>query len=214
MNRAGPTWRTVPNLVTAIRFVLVVPVVWLLLSGAQPLGAAVLAAVFGMTDWVDGFLARRLDQASRLGKVLDPLADRVGIGCIAIALAFAGAAPWAVIAVFPVVDMVVGGLYLARRRDARLEVGRLGKVRTGVTMAAIFVLMLGMRPGFDVVLQLGRIGLAVGAALHIGAGSGYARRMLPCGARRGPLGRESIACPGGAGAAGASPTTAARPPKS
>lgn len=61
-----PAWRTVPNLVTAIRFALIAPIAALLLW-AQPLGAAMLAAVFAAADWVDGHLARKLDQVSRAG---------------------------------------------------------------------------------------------------------------------------------------------------
>jgi cardiolipin synthase (CMP-forming) len=169
-------WRTVPNLVTAVRFALVVPITVLLLEGAHPLGAAVLAAVFGASDWVDGFLARRLGQTSRLGEALDPIADRTGVACIAVALAVVGAVPWWVVAVFPAVDLVVGGVYLARRR--RIEVTVVGKVRTGAAMAGVFAVMVGLAPGLSPLLPVGQAALAVGAVLHVGAGVRYVREML------------------------------------
>lgn len=178
MKRTRPAWWTVPNLVTAIRFALIAPMVALLLWWAQPLGAAMLAAFFGASDWADGYLARKLDQVSRAGEILDPLADRAGIACIAVALTVAGAAPWWLIAVFPAVDVTVGGVYLMRGRGRRLGVSRLGKVRTAVATVGVVLVMVALAPGCGAVLPVGHAGLAVGALLHIGAGFGYVRRLM------------------------------------
>ncbi len=181
-------WWTVPNLVTVVRLALVAPIVVLLVRGGPPLVAAALAAVFAATDWVDGFLARRLDQVSRLGERLDPVADRVGIGAIAVALAVAGAAPWWVLAVFPAVDVVVAGVYAVRGRGRRLAVARIGKVRTAAAMVGLFAVMAGLAPGLEPLLPVGQVTLAAGAALHVGAGAVYVRRMLrgPADPQRGP----------------------------
>ncbi|MCD0442802.1 CDP-alcohol phosphatidyltransferase family protein [Glycomyces sp. A-F 0318] len=173
---SGSQWRTVPNLVTALRFALVVPIAVLLLTGTHPLLAAGLAVVFGASDWVDGYLARRLGQAGRVGAVLDAVADRVGVGCLAIALGAAGAVPWWAIAVFPAVDLAVGGVYLARRRP--LAVTALGKVRTGAAMAGVFLVFAGLVPGLGGLLPVGQVVLGIGAVLHIGAGALYMRRLL------------------------------------
>jgi cardiolipin synthase len=172
-----PAWRTIPNLVTVLRIALVAPIVALLLSGAQPLGAAALAAVFGATDWIDGWLARRLRQVSHVGTILDPLADRLGITCIAAALASAGAVPWWMIAVFPAVDLLVFGVFLARR-DRRLNVALIGKIRTGIAMVSALVVIIGMIPGLHLVLAVGQAGLTFGAALHAAVGVDYLRQML------------------------------------
>jgi cardiolipin synthase (CMP-forming) len=172
-----PAWRTIPNLFTAVRFALVAPIVALLLSGAQPLGAAALAAVFGATDWIDGWLARRLRQVSHLGTILDPLADRLGIACIATALASVEAVPWWVIAVFPAVDLLVFGVFVIHR-ERSLTVTRTGKVRTGVAMVSVLVVIIGMAPGLDLVLAVGQAGLALGAALHAAVGVDYLRQLL------------------------------------
>lgn len=67
--------RHLPNLITGLRLILVPPVVWLLLEGRYP-EAFVLFAIAGGSDLVDGFLARRFNWTSRLGSILDPLADK------------------------------------------------------------------------------------------------------------------------------------------
>lgn len=79
---------TVPNVITFVRLACLPVFVWLLFAQDNEYGAAWLLGVLGATDWVDGFIARRYKQVSTLGKVLDPVADRlllfVGIVCILI----------------------------------------------------------------------------------------------------------------------------------
>ncbi len=79
---------TVPNVITFVRLACLPVFVWLLFARDNEYAAAWLLGVLGATDWVDGFLARRWKQVSTLGKVLDPVADRlllfVGIVCILI----------------------------------------------------------------------------------------------------------------------------------
>ncbi len=85
---------TIPNAISFARLLCVPVYLWLLFGREHRAAAAWLLGVLGMTDWVDGFLARRLNQVSELGKKLDPVADRlallVGIGSIL----WVGAAPW------------------------------------------------------------------------------------------------------------------------
>ena len=87
-----PDWATLPNLITLLRLGFVVPIVILVLNHAQPVLTVVLLAVFGASDWIDGYLARALNQVSATGAVLDPVADRIGVAMIALALAVAGSA--------------------------------------------------------------------------------------------------------------------------
>ena len=79
---------TVPNVITLVRLACLPVFVWLLFGQDNEYAAAWLLGALGATDWVDGFIARRWKQVSTLGKVLDPVADRlllfVGIGCILI----------------------------------------------------------------------------------------------------------------------------------
>jgi cardiolipin synthase len=78
---------TVPNAISVVRLVFVPVFLWLLWRpDPARRGAAVLLAVLGATDWVDGYIARRFDQGSELGKILDPTADRVLLLAAAVAL--------------------------------------------------------------------------------------------------------------------------------
>ena len=70
---------TLPNAISVIRIGMVPVFVWLLLGSDSPAAAGWLLAVIGGTDWIDGFLARRLDQVSEIGKFLDPAADRLAV---------------------------------------------------------------------------------------------------------------------------------------
>ena len=89
---AGPF--TVPNLISVVRLACVPVFLWLLFSRDDPLGAALLLAVLGATDWVDGYIARRFDQTSELGKILDPTADRIMLLVAVVSIAVAGHVPW------------------------------------------------------------------------------------------------------------------------
>jgi cardiolipin synthase len=75
------TWRdevfTWPNLISLMRLGAIPVFVWLLLGEERRLAAAWLLAVLGVTDWVDGWVARRFNQVSEVGKILDPTADRL-----------------------------------------------------------------------------------------------------------------------------------------
>jgi cardiolipin synthase len=78
---------TIPNLISLIRLAFVPVFLWLLWKpDSQPVAAAGLLAVLGASDWVDGWIARRFDQGSELGKILDPTADRVLLLAGAVAL--------------------------------------------------------------------------------------------------------------------------------
>ena len=80
-NQTHERWRdnalTIPNLISILRLAAVPVFVWLLIGENRPLAAAALLGILGATDWVDGWVARRFDQISELGKVLDPTADRI-----------------------------------------------------------------------------------------------------------------------------------------
>jgi cardiolipin synthase len=129
---------TVPNAVTAVRLALIPVFVWLLFGAHHPAGAAVLLAVLGSTDWVDGQLARRLDQVSTLGKVLDPAADRLLVATAVISTIVVGAVPeWFGVATV-VREAVVSGavVVLAAVGAPRIDVLPIGKVGTFALMTA------------------------------------------------------------------------------
>ncbi len=130
---------TIPNLVSAARLA-AIPYFWWVLLSEQRVGlAAALIFVIGSTDWVDGYLARRLDQVTELGKILDPVADRLMIASALVGGLLAGVIPavfgWLLIVREVVV--VVGGLVLAGRGMGKLVVRPLGKVATFLLYGAI-----------------------------------------------------------------------------
>jgi cardiolipin synthase len=122
---------TIPNLVSVVRIGLVPLFLWLLLASDRPAAAGVLLGVIGATDWVDGFLARRLDQVSEVGKFLDPLADRLAVAAAVIGGWISGALPpWFAAALITREAVVGSGALLMAARRERLEVRYLGKLST------------------------------------------------------------------------------------
>ena len=102
---------TLPNVLSFARLAGVPLFVWLVLSPRADLVAVVVLMVAGFTDWLDGFLARRWRQTSRVGQMLDPIADRLYILAIVVALAIRGLVPWWLLVVLAARDLL-----LARRR--------------------------------------------------------------------------------------------------
>lgn len=89
-------WRpfTVPNAITLVRLLCVPVFVWFLFSQDDRVAAAILLAVLGSTDWVDGWFARRFDQVSEFGKLFDPSADRLMMLTVVISTWIDGSVPW------------------------------------------------------------------------------------------------------------------------
>ncbi len=84
---------TVPNLITMVRLACIPVFLWLLFGAHRQTASAILLAVLGATDWIDGYVARRFHQVSTVGKVLDPVADRILVGTSVIAIIVYGAVP-------------------------------------------------------------------------------------------------------------------------
>ncbi len=126
-----------PNVVTLLRLVLV-PVALVLLVGDRREAALAVLALLAATDWVDGFLARRLGQVTTLGKILDPVADKVAVAALVIFLAARGEVPvWGAIVVLARdVGILIGALALARTASDVPQAGRVGKA-TAVALAAM-----------------------------------------------------------------------------
>ena len=100
-------------------------------------------AVMASTDWVDGYVARRFDQASKLGRVMDPIADRLALIAVAVTLVIAGVVHWWYLAALVVPDAVLLALSLFYfRGHPDLPVSRVGKVRTGLLLLGTPLLVL------------------------------------------------------------------------
>jgi len=171
---------TVANAVTLLRFGLLVPVCWLVVTGADGSWVPViLLAVWASTDWIDGVLARALHQESRLGEVLDPIADRIGIIGVTLSLAIAGVVEWWILAVIFGMDVLAVVFAGREARDGSIHVSWLGKIRTALLLLAIVVLLLG-HTVVPWATPIGMTLLLVGTGLHIIAAVDYmlkARRL-------------------------------------
>ena len=153
---------TVPNVISFVRL-LGVPLFLYLLIGPHHDGWAVaVLAVGGTTDWVDGYVARRLGQVSRLGELLDPFADRLYILAALIGLTVRGVVPWWLTAALLLREAVLGVALLVLRRHGYgpLAVHYLGKTGTFVLLFAFPVMLLAhAAPGIAPVV--GPIGWAL-----------------------------------------------------
>ena len=160
---------TAPNVITLLRLLCIPIFLWLLFGVHRQTAAAVLLAVLGATDWVDGFVARRYGQVSTFGKVLDPTADRLLVGTGVIAIMIYGAVPvWfgiATIAREVLVSAMV--VLLAAMGAARIDVLWVGKAGTFGLMFAYPTFLLGYgNAGWQVPIRAiawvtGLIGLAL-----------------------------------------------------
>ena len=136
---------TVPNALSLLRIVMIPAFVWLIVDEDTTRAGLVLFAVVLSTDWIDGAIARATGQVSELGKLLDPISDRLAIGAGLIALVVRGAFPLSAALLILVRDVaiLVAGLALLSARHVRIEVRYLGKVATFSLMVAIACIAWG-----------------------------------------------------------------------
>jgi CDP-diacylglycerol--glycerol-3-phosphate 3-phosphatidyltransferase len=135
-----------PNALTLLRLLLVPVYVLLMLLVAEDgrsWAAALVFAGAGITDQLDGWLARRWHVESRFGRIADPLADRLMIDAAVVMLWLAGRLPWPALALIVARDvLLVGGYRLLVPRGIDLSVSSLGKVATWILYASLALLMV------------------------------------------------------------------------
>jgi CDP-diacylglycerol--glycerol-3-phosphate 3-phosphatidyltransferase len=159
----------IPNALTLARLALV-PIFCVVLvaaDGGHSWPAGVIFGVAGVTDQIDGFLARRWRVESRFGALADPLADRLMIDAAVIILAIDRRLPWVALAIVVVRDglLLCGGRVLAER-GIELSVNTLGKAATWVLYTAVgFVIVTRKGTGWPVDVFWAGLGLAVGAGI-------------------------------------------------
>jgi len=135
---------TLPNLLSMLRLALV-PVFLVLLIRGEDSWALLVLVVASTSDFLDGFLARRFDQVTRLGQLLDPAADRLYIFAALLGLASRGLVPWWIVLVVVGRDVFLLGLgvVLANFGFGPLPVHQLGKLATFCLFYALPMIMLG-----------------------------------------------------------------------
>jgi cardiolipin synthase len=135
---------TVPNLISFARLLGIVVFLYLFLGPRLDGWAVAVLIVGGFSDWVDGFLARRLGQVSRLGELIDPLADRLYILATLVAFTLRDVVPlWFAVALLAREAMLGVGLLVLRRRGyGPPPVHYIGKAATFILLAAFPALLL------------------------------------------------------------------------
>ncbi len=178
---------TVPNALSALRIVLV-PVFLVLVLLEYDLAAFLVIVVSSLSDFLDGIIARRFGQITKLGQLLDPAADRLFIFAAVIALAVREVVPWWVVVVIVGRDvfLAVLGLVLAQHGYGPLPVHHLGKVATFALFYALPLLVLGEAfPELQVVTDpIGWAFTLWGAFLYWWAGLLYLRQTRELTANR------------------------------
>ncbi len=180
---------TIPNILSFMRLLGVPVFLWLILVPEADGWAAVLLVVSGATDWLDGKIARATGQISRLGQLLDPLADRLYIAATLVGLAIREIVPWWLVILLLSRDLVLAIVLAAlkRRGIIGLPVHFLGKAATLFLLLAFPLILIGATAtgaGVTLVDAAREIGWAFaiwGTALYWWAGLLYleqARRIL------------------------------------
>lgn len=148
---------TIPNVISIIRLAGVPLFLWLVLGPEADGWALLVLALSGASDYLDGYLARRLHQTSTLGTILDPVADRLYILATVFGLAWRDIIPWWLAVLLPARDLFLWGLvpFLRTRGYSALPVHFLGKAATANLLYAFPLLLLG--DGHGVVASLARV---------------------------------------------------------
>lgn len=173
-------WLLLPNLVTYLRGVSIPVFVVFLLRGEYAMSLVALA-VIGVSDWADGFLARRLTLVSNLGLCLDPLLDRLSMIVIAVSCAGVGLISWWLLIPLLAPEVVLGGIVLRRPKLSRtIQPTRMGKLRTALLFVGFPLLILSAQPVLDssAVNAVAVTVVVLGAIGHVIAGMQYARALL------------------------------------
>ncbi len=172
---------TVPNVITAVRLAGLPVFVWLVLGPARYGWAFVVLVLIASTDWIDGYVARRFDQVSRIGKVVDPLVDRLLLATASVTLVIAGLLPWPLLVLIVLRDAVVLGAGLIWFKGVpQIAVSRLGKLATALLMIGIPGFLLagtGLR-GAVVIRGVALVCTLAGIVAYYVAAARYGRLAL------------------------------------
>ena len=165
---------TVSNSLSILRIILVIPLA-VYISSDSPVDrsyAVGLIILVVMTDFLDGFAARKLGQITDIGKILDPIADKIAAAVVCIILAVKGELPFWFVAVAVVRDLLIlgGGSYLKRSKGILFQSNMIGKWTVGVLSLYIFILVVrAQTPGWlsGVLLTASTAMLVISFALYV-----------------------------------------------
>jgi cardiolipin synthase len=138
----------IPNIITVIRILLVVPISWLLLEGRH-VDALFLMVIAGLSDAFDGFLARRFNWLTQLGATLDPLADKLLVAAVFLVFTWQGHIPLWIAIIVLVRDFVIvagAGVYKVVDEEVEISPTFLSKANTAMQLVVLIFLLVGLLP--------------------------------------------------------------------
>ncbi|WP_087020165.1 CDP-diacylglycerol--glycerol-3-phosphate 3-phosphatidyltransferase [Thaumasiovibrio subtropicus] len=168
---------TIPNILSFIRLLLipVFVVVFYLPVSWSAFGSALIFVIAALTDWLDGFLARKLNQTTRFGAFIDPVADKVMVATALVLVVESYQTIWVTI---PAITMIGREIIISALREWMAEIGKrnsvavswVGKVKTTAQMAALVLLIWSPAPamgweGMSLIVTLGFVALYIATAL-------------------------------------------------
>ncbi len=135
---------TIPNVLSMVRILLIPGIVWLYAVRGDTVGALILVALSALTDVVDGRIARRFNMVSDLGKALDPIADKLTQGALAVCLALRYPLLWVLVAWLAVKEVTTGilGLMLVKKEKPVHSAKWHGKVSTILLYGSMMLMLL------------------------------------------------------------------------
>ena len=158
--------KTLPNFLTLLRIFLLPFIVVLIVEG-QRLAALFLFIVSSITDFLDGYVARKRKSITSLGMLLDPIADKLLTSSTLISLAYVKLCdPYSVIAIVGREEAVTGMRAIAASRGMVIPASRWGKLKTVLIMLSIVLLLAGVKPWGEVLLVLSALVAVVTGALY------------------------------------------------
>jgi len=168
-----------PNLITIFRIFMVPLIVWLIISG-QFLPAFLIFVLAGLSDAVDGFIAKKFNQATELGAYLDPIADKLLLVSIYVALGFQAILPaWLVILVVSRDILIIGACLLSWLMDKPVPVTPLMVSKANTTAQIVLAALMLGGLGFEIELvDLIRVTSVLVAALTVLSAAAYLRLWL------------------------------------
>ena len=167
-------WMTVPNALTLLRLLLLIPSASMILSRQLGLGPLVIIMLWSGSDWLDGYIAREYGQTSRFGEVFDPIADRLGIFVVTAALCYIGVLPWVIPVAIGLTDAATALFAGRAAASGYIHVTMIGKVRSAILFLGLVLLVASLSRLPDA-CPIAVMFIGVGTLLHLFAGVVYIR---------------------------------------
>ena len=163
-----------PNLITSARFVLSL-IIFAILPMGEYFISLILFAIAAGTDWVDGYLARKMNVVTSFGKIADPIADKALTGVALVGLSILDDLAWWITVLILALELLVTVVRFAVISDGVIPASRGGKLKTVTQMIAIFLYLLPLT-GFLVTVRTIVMGVAL--LLTVATGIDYCFRAI------------------------------------